>query len=243
MTEETREKLQRGLALFDFDGTLIPWDTQLLFADFVLRRAPWRRIYLPVFASFLPVGVVLGDEGLKRVFLSYLWGVDRDELDGWVKAFVEERVARACYPEMLERLARHREAGHLTVLASASPWFYIEEVGRVLGFDLAVGTPVEFGRRVPLFPELRNHKGAEKVRRLSEVLGAPDGKWANSHGYTDSTADLPMMACCENGTVVNPSLRLLQAAEPEGWEVVRPTLPWRGRRDKAWRVLRYAAGL
>ncbi len=244
VTPEQAEKRGRGLALFDFDGTLIPWDTQVVFADHVLRREPLRRLYLPFFAMFAPFHRVLGDEGLKRVFLSYLWRARREEIEGWAREFVAEWVPARCYPEVLEMLEKHRDSGHLTVLASASPDFYVAEVGRVLGFDLALGTEVEVDDKMPLFPELTNHKGGEKVRRLSEILGSPgaDG-WEGSHGYTDSTADLPMMRACRSGTVVNPSPRLSAIAAGSGWGIVRPATPWKGPRDKALRILRFAAGI
>lgn len=243
VTREEREKRERGLAVFDFDGTLLPWDTQVLFADFVLRREGWRRFYLLLYGACAPLHAILGDEGLKRVFLSYLWGVDRPRLEAWAREFVAEVLPRQFYPELLARLEAHRAAGELTVLSSASPDFYIREVGRALGFDLALGTPVEFDGRMPLFPDLRNHKGGEKVRRLSEWLGEPpEGCWANSHGYTDSHADLPMMPLCDRGTVVNPSPRLALEAEVHQWEVLHLPRPWRNRLDKAGRMLRFAAG-
>jgi hypothetical protein len=36
----------KGYALFDLDHTLLPFDTQALFCNFVIRREPWRIIYL-----------------------------------------------------------------------------------------------------------------------------------------------------------------------------------------------------
>lgn len=244
MTPEQSEKRKRGLALFDFDGTLIPWDTQVIFANHVLRREGARRLYLPLFAMFAPFYRILGDEGMKRVFLSYLWRAERRQIETWAREFVDEWVPAKCYPEVVAMLERHREAGHLTVLASASPEFYVKEVGRVLGFDLALGTEVECGERMSLFPDLTNHKGGEKVRRLSKLIGPPGGEgWEGSHGYTDSTADLPMMRACREGTVVNPSERLTGLAEHHGWEVVRPAVPWKGPRDKALRILRFVAGI
>src|SRR5690606_28334347 len=135
VTDDLRAKAGRGLALFDLDGTLIAWDTQMLFCDHVLHQEGLRRAYLPFFAAFLPVAGILGDEGMKRVFLSYLWRADREEILAWAREFAAVWFPSRCYPEMLERLRRHREAGHLTVLASASPEFYVREVGRALGFD------------------------------------------------------------------------------------------------------------
>lgn len=244
MTPEQAEKRERGLALFDFDGTLIPWDTQVVFADHVLRREPLRRLYLPFFIACTPLHRLLGDEGLKRVFLSYLWRARREEIEAWAREFVAGWVPSKCHPEVVAMLGKHREAGHLTVLASASPEFYVAEVGRVLGFDLALGTRVGFEDVMPLLPDLRNHKGAEKVRRLSEILGPPDpGGWERSHGYTDSSADLPMMRACRAGTVVNPSPGLAAIAARRNWDVVRLATPWKSPRDKALRILRFAAGI
>ncbi|WP_035611991.1 HAD-IB family hydrolase [Haloferula sp. BvORR071] len=244
MTDELRAKSDRGLALFDLDGTLIAWDTQMLFCDHVLKREGWRRAYLLFFAAFLPAAKVLGDEGMKRVFLSYLWGTDRPQLEIWVRDFVAEFFPARCYPEMLEKLQAHRDAGHLTVLASASPEFYVQEVGRVLGFDLAFGTPVEFERRVPLLPGLVNHKSGEKVRRLSEIMKrSADGLWPRSHGYSDSSADLPMLECCVENTLVNPSSSLTRIGEARGWEIARPAKPWKNRQGQAWEILRRISGL
>jgi HAD superfamily hydrolase (TIGR01490 family) len=242
--EELHAKLQRGLGLFDLDGTLIAWDTQILFCDHVLRQEGFRRAYLAFFAAFAPAAGILGDEGMKRVFLSYLWRSDEEQLAEWVRGFVAEWFPKRCYAPLLERVQRHRDAGRLTILASASPEFYVKEVGRALGFDLALGTPVEVGSGpFPLLPDLRNHKGAEKVRRLSEIIGAPlDGVWPLSHGYSDSSADLPMLNCCETSTLVNPSERLTQIGEQQGWEVLRPELPWKSRAEKIVEILRRATG-
>lgn len=244
MTDDHRAKFRRGLALYDLDGTLIAWDTQVLLCDHVLKREGWRRAYLLFFAAFLPAARILGAEGMKRVFLSYLWGVERKQLEAWVSELVTEFFPAKCYPAMLEKLQRDRDAGRLTVLASASPEFYVKEVGRVLGFDLAFGTPVEMGASMPLLPDLVNHKGEEKVRRLSEVLGAPlAGFWPNSHGYSDSSADLPMLACCEWNTLVNPSPALTAIGEESGWEVVRPEKPWRGKSGQLVEMARRITGL
>jgi HAD superfamily hydrolase (TIGR01490 family) len=244
VTDDLRAKFDRGLALFDLDGTLIAWDTQMLFCDHVLRREGWRRGYLAFFAAFLPAAKILGDEGMKRAFLSYLWRVDRPQLEIWVREFVAGFFPGKCYAPLLAELKRHQDAGHLTVLASASPEFYVNEVGRVLGFDLALGTPVTFGERMPLLPELKNHKGAEKVRRLSEILGPPPGGvWPQSHGYSDSSADLPMLRCCERNTLVNPSERLTAIGEANTWEIQRPAKPWKDSAGHAREVLRRITGL
>ncbi|MES2437852.1 MAG: HAD-IB family hydrolase [Verrucomicrobiota bacterium] len=230
-----------GIALFDLDGTLIAWDCQLLFRHFILRREPWRGIFLPVFLAFLPLAGLLGAGGMKRVFLSYLCGMKPDTLDGYSREFAAS-VMPAIYPQVRGCLEEHRRNGHFLILASASPEFYVKYIGRELGFDLTLGTPVETGS---FFPDLENHKGAAKVDRLKELLPASyfeSGRLRNCHGYTDSTADLPMLALCGEVTVVNPSATLTELAGVNGWDIVRPSRPWKSKAGFAKRALALLLG-
>jgi HAD superfamily hydrolase (TIGR01490 family) len=225
-----------GIALFDLDGTLLAWDCQLLFRHFVVRREPWRGAFLPVFLAALPLAGCLGSGGMKRIFLSYLWKMEPETLTQYAREFAAS-LTPTIYPELRERLEAHRRAGDILILASASPECYVAEIGRELGFHLTLGTPVEHG---PLFPDLENHKGAAKVKRLEKQLPASyfeNGRLRGCHGYTDSTADLPMLALCAAATVVNPNATLMARAEASGWQVLRPARPWKSRAGFICRVL------
>ena len=236
------ETAPERIALFDLDGTLLAWDCQLLFRHYMLRREPWRGIFLPVFLVFLPLAGCLGAGRMKRVFLSFLWGMNPEKLAAYARDFARD-VMTAIYPEVRGELERHRAAGDFLILASASPEFYVREIGRELGFDLTLGTVVETG---PFFPPLVNHKGTAKVERLRRELPASyfeSGKLRHCHGYTDSRADLPMLGLCEAATVVNPSPELAALALESGWRIVRPARPWKSRCDFALRVLALLTGI
>lgn len=231
-----------AIAWFDLDGTLLAWDCQLLFRHFVMRREPCRMLLLPVFLMFLPFAGWLGTGKMKRVFLSFLWRMSPDQLAAHSREFAEHLMS-AIYPQLRDELERHRAQGDFLILASASPEFYVSEIGRHLGFDLTLGTVVETGS---LFPKLVNHKGAAKVERLRNVLPAAffeSGKLRYSHGYSDSTADLPMLELCDHATVVNPSPSLTAKAEQAGWRILRPARPWRGKIDFSLRALALLIGL
>lgn len=45
----------KGIAFFDLDQTLVPYDTQALFFQHVLHREWYRRAYL---LFFLPIGLL-----------------------------------------------------------------------------------------------------------------------------------------------------------------------------------------
>lgn len=234
-----------GVALFDLDGTLLAWDCQLLFRHFIIRRRPWRVVFLPAFLLLAPFHKWLGDQALKRVFFSFLAGMRTAEIEAHARDFAAA-IRPALYQELLDRLEEHRRQGHWLVLASASPEIYVREIGAMLGFDVVLGTEVAAGAVWPLLPRMTNHKGAAKVRRLETVL--PDacfvkGKLVHSHGYTDSRADLPMLALCDTATLVNPAPRLAAMAADHAWSIVRPPRPWRTRRDHACRVLALLSGI
>lgn len=237
MTDPFPSNPPPGIALFDLDGTLIAWDCQLLFRHFVVRRAPWRIVFLPLFLACAPFAKLLGTARMKRVFLAYLFGMSRENVAALSREFAAGLMPQI-FPAGRELLQRERAAGHFLILASASPEFYVREIGRELGFHLSLGTRVDPG---PLIPPLVNHKGAAKVTRLHEVLPAgwfENGRLRNCRGFTDSTADLPMLALCQTATVVNPSDRLTALAGENGWDIIRPARPWKSKFGFALRALR-----
>ncbi len=242
MTFEPPPTPPPGIALYDLDGTLIAWDCQLLFRHHVITREPWRAVFLPLFLLLAPFSGIIGTEGMKRVFLSYLWRIHPDVLEEHSRAFAAS-VMPMIYQELRETLEEHRRRNHLLILASASPECYVREIGRALGFHLSLGTPVGIG---PLFPDLSNHKGAAKVERLKQLLPSSyfeNGILAGSRGYTDSRADLPMLGICREATVVNPSPALTELAEKNGWTIIRPRRPWRSRLGFALRTLALLSGM
>ena len=117
---------------------------------------------MPVFLLCLPWFKLLKTAGLKRAFLSYLWRMPPHTLAAHARSFTTA-ILPAVYPELIAMLDCHRRHGHLLILTSASPEFYVSEIGRALGFQLSLGTPVVTAPRCRFFPALQNHKGATKV--------------------------------------------------------------------------------
>lgn len=239
-----------GYALFDLDQTLIPWDTQLLFCDFVIKRMPWRRFYLLIFIPFLALHKILGTEGMKRVFLNYLWGLNPSELEELAHEFVEQHFPETFYGEMLEVLEEQKKLGRTIVLSSASPEIWVKPIAEKLGVDYYFGTTVEVEPHVRLFPDIigGNNKGANKLRKMKTIL--PDGfdpnsgeKLPNSHGFSDSHADLPMLNICEDASMVHPTDKLSSEGEKQGWNTYSPERPTTGKKQFAIACLKQALGI
>jgi len=232
----------KGIALFDLDGTLLPWDCQLLFRYYVIRKEPWRILFLPIFLLSLPFALWLKKNRLKRIFITFIYGIPTQRLEQYATEFAAW-IQPAMYQEVLTLLEKHRLDGDLLILSSASPECYVLEIGKSLGFHLTFGTILENRN---LFPKLTNHKGDEKVRRLYRSLPMDHfmgNQLTRCHGYTDSCADLPMLALCQTATVVNPSPKLTAIAEQNHWHIIRPQRPWSHRLGFAWRATALLFGL
>lgn len=248
--ESTSQGTPTGYALFDLDQTLIPWDTQLLFCNFVLKRMPLRRFYLLILIPFLPLTKLLGAGGMKRVFLNYLWGLSRDDLDELAEAFLERHLPSSFYSEMLEVVEQQKKLGRTTVLSSASPEIWVVPIAHKLGFDHCFGTSLEVNGRVSLFPETPggNNKGANKLRKMRHLF--PEGFdpesgdiLPDSHAFSDSHADLPMLLICERASMINPTDKLSKEGQKQGWELLTPERPTKGKAGFAIACIRQALGI
>lgn len=239
----------RGYALFDLDQTLIPWDTQLLFCNFILKRMPWRRLYLLLLIPFLPLTKLLGAEGMKRVFLNYLWGLDTDELEKLGEEFVAEIMPDGFYSEMLTVVEEQKATGRLMVLSSASPEIWVKPIAQRLGFDHYFATDVETQGGVRLFPDIHggNNKGLNKLVKMRHILpegfDIENGTLPNSHGFSDSHADLPMLNICENASMVHPTEKLAAQGLEKNWLMHQPERPTRGKKQFGIACMRQALGI
>lgn len=243
----TDERKEGGLALFDMDGTLLPWDTQYVFSCFVVRRHPWRRLLLLFYLACLPLFFLgIWDETrMKRAFLCYLWRLPTETVLQYGREFARLAFA-GVYPELRERLQRHQERGDACIMVSASPSFYAEPLGMLLGFDAVLGTDVALDGRMPLMPELPwgNNKGRAKVERLRNMGILPEnGIPEDSIAYSDSAADIPMLLACRRQVLVNPSRKLKTNPRLGGAECLYPSTPWRNSLEKKWEIALFVMGM
>ncbi len=223
-----------SFAIFDLDQTLLPYDTQGLFCNHVLRKRPLRRAYLCLFipAALLRALHLLNTKTLKRIFLSYLRGLHPAELDALLRSFVEQDVLPALYPEVLAEVERHRAAGRTLILNSASPSFCVDAIASRLGFHHAIGTAVQLRDPMPLCPTIlgRNNKYEAKLQAMRHLMPTDlTLPLPNAWAYSDSKADLPLLRFVENPVAIHPDPFLADIAAHEHWPVLRPPRPHTSR--------------
>ncbi len=240
-----------SFAFYDLDHTLLPHDTQTLFANYVLRREGWRRIFWLFFAPFALLRALnlIRTVTAKRAFISYLTGMRREKLESYAQDFAQTTVRPTIYPELLKSIAENRAAGRVLILNTASPAFYAKEIAQNLGFDHCIATPVEIPETVPLMPKVHggNNKHEAKIVRMMEtvpaVAAATPDELLSSWAYSDSPADLPLLELAGNAVLVHPSLLLAAIGKERGWPILHPTRPYSGKIGDLICSVRQAFGL
>lgn len=246
---------KNGYALFDLDHTLLPFDTQVLFCNYVLQREnPLRRLYVLLFALCLPCAIlrIFDLKKMKRVFSAYLWGLSTDRVRQLAREFAENVVPQVLYPAVVEELQKHQRAGHVTILNSASPEVYAQEIARVLGFDHCVATRLRVEDPMPLIPRIDgpNNKCGAKIPPMIERHLLPEGldfergdRLPNSSGYSDSRADVPLLSICERGIMIHPGEAFAAIGKQRGWETITPDRPYDGKWAGRWASIQQALGI
>ena len=200
-----------SLALFDFDGTLIPGDSVAYYLRFARNEGA---VSMGEFLRALWAATLYGmkrmtDADSKSIGLAFRKRHDQKYLDELDRKFVQQVLLPKVYADGKKQIAAHRQEGKLLVLVSASTENYMRFVADALGFDTVLCTPIEADGTIR-----RNCKGEKKTQRIKDWL-AENGLTADfpsSFAYGDSKSDLPMLRLVGHPVQVNPKKALRELA-------------------------------
>jgi phosphatidylglycerophosphatase C len=199
---------ERVVAAFDFDKTISTRDNVVPFLRAVVGRTRLTQALLAISPRL--IGAALDDERRDTAKVALVRrtvaGYDAGRIARVAAEFADDVVARHLRPDVVERVAWHRNQGHELVIVSASFTSYLDPIAARLGFAAVLATELAVGNDGRLTGELvrPNVRGAEKVRRLDEWLGAtasdagPAFVWA----YGDSSGDRELLASADQGVRV-----------------------------------------
>jgi HAD superfamily hydrolase (TIGR01490 family) len=127
------------------------------------------------------------------------------------------------YPEMLEEVYAHQDAGRPTFIVSAAGDELVQLLARILYMDGGIGTAYEVGDDGLFTGNLGGTfmYGEGKVEAIRRFASEHDIDLAESFAYSDSVSDLPMLRAVGHPVVVNPDEELARIARDEGWRVMR----------------------
>jgi HAD superfamily hydrolase (TIGR01490 family) len=123
-------------------------------------------------------------------------------------------------PRGRERLAFHRDKGHVVAILSSSTPYVTEPLARHLGIDHVLCTRLDIaGGRFAGTHVKPACYGPGKVHWAERFAREHQIDLDKSFFYTDSYSDLPMLERVGERVVVNPDPRLARHAKRAGWTV------------------------
>ena len=214
-------------AFFDVDGTLIARNSATLYMRHLRRTGQARRRDLAWTLYYLlryKLGRLDIDEALQesmRFVRGKVEAATRRDADAWY----ERDVRPWLYPQMADRVAEHRRAGHVVALVTSATRYLAGPLAAELGIEhflvtqLVVRDGAFTGEAVrPLC------YGAGKVHWARELAAREGVDLAASYFYTDSITDLPLLEAVGHQRIVNPDLPLRRLAQHRGWPILWPAL-------------------
>ncbi len=217
----------RAAAFFDLDKTLMAGSSGMQFARVATRRrivsrhqlASWGLEHL----RYRLRGTT--DERtaeVLRVARELIAGVPATMIDRMgpeVMAAILPRV----FPQMLDEIYAHQDAGRATFIVSAAGNGVVEALAKVLGMEGGIGTRYEVDAEGNFTGRFDGPfvYGPGKVEAMQAFAGEHGIDLEASYAYSDSLSDLPMLRAVGNPVAVNPDPPLAEIARDEGWQTLR----------------------
>jgi HAD superfamily hydrolase (TIGR01490 family) len=215
-----------GAAFFDLDRTLMAGSSGLPFARAARRVGMISRREM---ARWGLAQVRFRLRGATEEASALVLAEVREVLRGVPESVVARMAPEALaailpriYPQMLDEVYSHQDAGRPTFIISAAGNGIVELLARVLAMSGGIGTRYAVDGEGRFTGELDGPfmYGEGKVEAMRSFGEAHEIDLAESWAYSDSASDLPMLRVVGNPVAVNPDAELARVAGEEGWRVV-----------------------
>jgi HAD superfamily hydrolase (TIGR01490 family) len=240
--------MPRAAAFFDLDKTLMAGSSGMQFARVAARHGIVGRRQLGSWAVEHLRYRLRGTTDQRttevlKVARGLITGVparDVERMTPEVMAAILPRI----YPQMLEEVYAHQDAGRATFIVSAAGDGVVGHLAHVLGMDGGIGTRYEVDDQGAFTGRFDGPfvYGAGKVEAMEAFATEHDIDLAQSYAYSDSLSDLPMLEAVGHAVVVNPDPALAAIAKREGWQTRRVERLGRRRAIGATALLAAAVG-
>jgi HAD superfamily hydrolase (TIGR01490 family) len=213
-----------SLAIFDLDNTLLADDSDYLWGRFLIEQGlvdgvTYERENDQFYAAYR--AGTLDIQQFLTFMLRPLAEHPLAQLLDWRAQFIEDKIRPIVLPKAQELLARHRAAGDVLLIITATNRFLTAPIAELLAVPHLLATEAEFvngcytGRSVgiPCF-----QRG--KVERLGAWLGETGHSLEGSWFYSDSHNDLPLLNQVSHAVAVDPDPTLAEHARQRGWPII-----------------------
>jgi HAD superfamily hydrolase (TIGR01490 family) len=213
------------IAIYDMDKTITRRPTVAPFLIHAFwRLAPWRVMLLPAIglASLGYLLKLVDRARLKEISVRLLIGPAMPV--AMAKTLARETLDGNILPQALAQIAADKAAGYRPLLATASLYFYSNEIGAIVGIDDVVATMNQVRADGSISPRIdgENCYGAAKLAKVEAWLATQGIARHAAHlkFYTDHVSDAPLLEFADEAYAVNPHKPLRALAAKKGWAVM-----------------------
>ena len=213
-----------GLAIFDLDNTLLAGDSDHSWGEFLCRkgyvdaddyRARNDQFYADYVAGKLDV------LAYQNFCQEVLGRTARATLDVWHAEFMRDYIEPIILPKGEALIAEHRKAGDFIMMITATNSFITGPIAQRLGMDHLIATEcgMQNGQYTGQLVGVPSFQ-AGKITRLNSWLADNRANLLDSHFYSDSHNDLPLLEKVARAVAVDPDEHLRAIALERGWDVI-----------------------
>jgi len=213
-----------SLAIFDLDNTLIAGDSDHAWGEFLVEEGLVDKIKFKQandeFYNQYQTGT-LDINAYLRFALQPLSHYTLPQLREMHAVFFTRHIAPAMLPKAQAKIEEHRDKGDRLLIITATNRFITEPIAKAFGITEMLASEAEIKNNrytgepmgIPCFQE-------GKVKRLNQWLSEQGETLSNSHFYSDSINDLPLLETVDYPVAVDPDSRLHATALDRGWPVI-----------------------
>lgn len=216
------------LALFDLDNTLLPIDSDVSWAQFLVDlkvvNADWYSKRNDYFYAQYCAGTLDIYEFLEFQ-LAPLTQHPREQLLTWREQFIRDVIRPNLRSDAKDLVAQHQKSGALCAIVTATNSFITGPIAKEFGVEHLIATEVEiapdgnFTGKPFGVPSFREGK-ITRVEQWLALQGLGINDFDSSVFYSDSFNDLPLLARVTEPVAVNPDDRLRRHAQAQGWRIL-----------------------
>jgi len=218
-----------NLAVFDLDHTLLPIDSDYEWGQFLARigavdKEAFAKRNLEFFEQY-QAGTQNPVEYLEFA-LGTLAKFPRAQLDQWHDQFMREVIAPAMLPVAHDLLKKHRDAGDLVVIATATNRFVTAPIAQAFSVEHLIAAEPELSADGAITGKLKGipTSGVGKLTQTKNWLterGKSFADFERSYFYSDSQNDIPLLSAVTDPVATNPNAKLTAHAEAHGWPILK----------------------
>ena len=213
-------------AFFDVDGTLVSTNVVHAYAYYVFNRGTIFGTAQRVLKGLAMAPLYAATDFYNRKVFNELFyrayrGLSEDRLVELSQDLCDEVLKPAVFPGALDIIAECRRAGCKIVLCTGAIDITMDPLARYLGADDMIANSLQFvegfatGKVIPPIVE-----GANKANRIRDYCLEHGLRLDQSHAYSDSLSDYPMLAVVGRPTAVNPDGKLRSHARAYDWPIL-----------------------